>query len=222
MSNRRILNAEPLEYNNIQFKSKLEVMVYSTLLQEGFEVKYEPYRFDIFTGFKPTVPFYEVSKKTRLLENNSKKLINITYTPDFIIEIGDYTFIIEAKGLANDVFPIKKKLFRGWLESQDKQYVYFEVKNKRHVLQTSKIIREMVSLSNISNKIDELPKKDIPFAEKFIRERDFEALLDLVTSAIIKIKKSKKSEAHKEEYANCDIDNLNLLKQEIETYITYL
>ena len=41
MTNHKVKNATPLEYNNIQFKSRLEVMIYKTLLQEGFSVQYE-------------------------------------------------------------------------------------------------------------------------------------------------------------------------------------
>ena len=46
--NKKIKNATPEEYNNIKFKSKLEVMAYKTLVQAGFEPKYEPYTYIIW------------------------------------------------------------------------------------------------------------------------------------------------------------------------------
>ena len=41
MANKKIKNTNKKQYNGIQFKSQLEVMVYKTLLQEGFNVVYE-------------------------------------------------------------------------------------------------------------------------------------------------------------------------------------
>ena len=41
MINKKIKGATTTCYNGIQFKSSLEVMIYKTLLQEGFHPKYE-------------------------------------------------------------------------------------------------------------------------------------------------------------------------------------
>ena len=61
-----------------------------------------------------------------------------------------------------------------------------------------------------------VPGKDIPYANKFIKERDFEALRDLVKSDI-RILLKKKDESLEEQ-----IDNLRLLKTEIDTYLLLL
>ena len=146
MTNHKVKNATPLEYNNIQFKSRLEVMIYKTLLQEGFSVKYEPTKYIIWEGFKPNVSFYNKDKKTRMLKLDNKRLIDITYTPDFVFEYKDTTIVIEAKGFENDTFPIKKKLFRKWLEKQDSQgnkYIFFEIFTKRQLMQTIDIIKNI-------------------------------------------------------------------------------
>lgn len=146
MTNHKVKNATPLEYNNIQFKSRLEVMIYKTLLQEGFNVQYEPTKYIIWEGFKPNVSFYNKDKKTRMLKLDNKRLIDITYTPDFIFEYKDTTIVIEAKGFENDTFPIKKKLFRKWLESQNSQgnkYIFFEIFTKRQLIQAIDIINKL-------------------------------------------------------------------------------
>ena len=146
MTNHKVKNATPLEYNNIQFKSRLEVMIYKTLLQEGFSVKYEPTKYIIWEGFKPNVSFYNKDKKTRMLKLDNKRLIDITYTPDFVFEYKDTTIVIEAKGFENDTFPIKKKLFRKWLENQNSQgnkYIFFEIFTKRQLMQTIDIIKNI-------------------------------------------------------------------------------
>lgn len=61
-----------------------------------------------------------------------------------------------------------------------------------------------------------VPEKDIPYANKFIKERDFEALRDLVKSDI-RILLKKKDESLEEQ-----IDNLRLLKTEIDAYLLLL
>ena len=146
MTNHKVKNATPLEYNNIQFKSRLEVMIYKTLLQEGFNVKYEPTKYIIWEGFKPNVSFYNKDKKTRMLKLDNKRLIDITYTPDFVFEYKDTTIVIEAKGFENDTFPIKKKLFRKWLENQNSQgnkYIFFEIFTKKQLMQAIDIIKNI-------------------------------------------------------------------------------
>ncbi len=140
MANKKIKGATTTCYNGIQFKSSLEVMIYKTLLQEGFHPKYEEKKFTLWYGFKPTIPFYNKGKDgLNKLEN--KKLIDITYTPDFTFEYNGYFVIIEAKGYENDIFPIKKKMFRKILEAY-KKALYFEIFTKKQLVDAIKIIKE--------------------------------------------------------------------------------
>lgn len=61
-----------------------------------------------------------------------------------------------------------------------------------------------------------VPEKDIPYANKFIKERNFEALRDLIKSDIrILLKK-------KDESLEWQIDSLRLLKTEIDAYLLLL
>jgi hypothetical protein len=139
--NKKIKNATQNIYDGIQFKSRLETIIYKTLKEKGFDPKYEPWKFTIWEGYKPKVPFFDRNSKTGLLKNNNKKIIDITYTPDFCFDYNDIFVIIEAKGLENDVFPLKKKLFRKYLESWDKPVVYFELYSKKQLLQAIDIIK---------------------------------------------------------------------------------
>ena len=141
LSNKKIINATPKEFLDIKFKSKLEVMVYKTLLQVGFNPEYEKYKFTIWKGIKPTVPFYTRSGLSNV--NNQKKLIDITYTPDFFIEYNGVKIIIEVKGHVNDVFPYKFKMFRKYIEElPDKNdYLIFEIFSKRQLLESIDIIK---------------------------------------------------------------------------------
>ena len=143
MPNKKIKNATPLEYMGIKFKSKLEMSAYATLKEAGLPVKYEPRRFILWDGFKPTVPFFNKNRITRALKQDSKKILPISYTPDFVFNYKGYMIVIEAKGLENEVFPIKRKMFRGWLERNCPNSLYFEVFSKKHVEQAIDIIKNL-------------------------------------------------------------------------------
>lgn len=141
MENRKIKNATPLTVNGIKFKSKLEAGVYKTLLQAGFKPEYESRKFILWEGFKPTVPFYTRKGTSGCL--NMKKLIDITYTPDFTFRYNGKLVIIEVKGMQNDVFPYKFKMFRKTLE----EYPYrdntllFEIFSVRQLRECIEIMR---------------------------------------------------------------------------------
>lgn len=141
--NKKIINASPLEYDGISFKSKLEKMAYQTLKEQGFPVQYEPKKFIIWEGFRPNVPFYNKDVSTRMLKMDSKKVIDISYTPDLMFEYNNHLIIIEMKGFENDTYPLKKKIFRKWLESNYPNSIYFEIFTKKQLLQAIDIIKNL-------------------------------------------------------------------------------
>lgn len=141
--NKKIINASPLEYDGISFKSKLEKMAYQTLKEQGFPVLYEPRKFIIWEGFRPNVPFYNKDASTRMLKMDSKKVIDISYTPDLIFEYNNHLIIIEMKGFENNTYPLKKKIFRKWLESNYPNSIYFEIFTKKQLLQAIDIIKNL-------------------------------------------------------------------------------
>lgn len=141
--NKKIINASPLEYDGISFKSKLEKMAYQTLKEQGFPVLYEPKKFIIWEGFRPNVPFYNKDTSTRMLKMDSKKIIDISYTPDLMFEYNNHLIIIEMKGFENNTYPLKKKIFRKWLESNYPNSIYFEIFTKKQLLQAIDIIKNL-------------------------------------------------------------------------------
>lgn len=143
IENKKIINASPLEYDGISFKSKLEKMAYQTLKEQGFPVLYEPKKFIIWEGFRPNVPFYNEDASTRMLKMDSKKVINISYTPDLMFEYNNHLIIIEMKGFENNTYPLKKKIFRKWLESNYPNSIYFEIFTKKQLLQAIDIIKNL-------------------------------------------------------------------------------
>nr|DAK84492.1 MAG TPA: Endonuclease [Caudoviricetes sp.] len=141
--NKKIINASPLEYEGISFKSKLEKMAYQTLKEQGFPVLYEPKKFIIWEGFRPNVPFYNKDASTRMLKMDRKKVIDISYTPDLMFEYNNHLIIIEMKGFENNTYPLKKKIFRKWLESNYPNSIYFEIFTKKQLLQAIDIIKNL-------------------------------------------------------------------------------
>lgn len=142
MVNKKVRNATPVKYASIDFKSKIEAMVYKTLVDNGLEPQYESCKYILWSGGKPTVPFFTKSKK-ELLKLDLTKLRDITYTPDFYLEYNGMKIIIEAKGQTNDVFPVKFKMFRQLIESfpDHDKYLIFEIFNKRQLLEAIKVIK---------------------------------------------------------------------------------
>lgn len=136
MENKKIRNATSLTVDGITFKSKSEASVYKHLLQAGFKPDYEKITYTIWEGFKPTIPFYG---KTGL---NMKKLISITYTPDFTFFYKGIFIIIEVKGFQNDIFPYKFKMFRKYLEQLNyKNTLIFEVFSIKQLKECIEIIK---------------------------------------------------------------------------------
>lgn len=130
--NKKIKNATPTTVDGIEMKSKSEVMVYKALKEFGFSPEYEAKTFVIMEGFYPKVPFYDISR-TRHNKLNKKKLLRVTYTPDFTFEYNGILIVIEVKGFQNDVYPLKKKLFRKHLETLDYPVIYAEIHTKRQL-----------------------------------------------------------------------------------------
>lgn len=73
-------------------------------------------------------------------------------------------------------------------------------------------------LTDIERLIYALPTKDIELANKFIRERDFEFLQDLVNSAVYKVKRAKIIGDVSSPLMSVDIDNLLSLKSTVDIY----
>lgn len=159
MANKKIRNATQSSSKGITFKSQLEKSIYNTLLQQGFEPQYEPTTFTLWEGFTPITPFYDKEtdkqnqkraellgkKVSKILVKKEGKAIGIRYKPDFYFKYNDLNVYIEAKGIENDVFYIKKKMFikyldDRYLESGEKS-IYFEVYTKKQLLQAVEIIK---------------------------------------------------------------------------------
>jgi hypothetical protein len=158
--NKKVRNATACKGGNLTFKSQLEKSIYNTLQQLGFDVQYEPVTHMLWGSFMPITPFYDKESDTqhskrieggdknkgRLLVQKTGKIIGIRYTPDFYFKYKGLDVYIEAKGIENDVFYIKKKMFRKYLDDKyfqtNQPSIFFEIYTKTQLLQAIEILKE--------------------------------------------------------------------------------
>lgn len=155
MVNKKIRGATKACSLGITFKSVLEKGLYKALLELGFHPQYEPRTFVVWEGFTSVTPFYDKEtdlqrdkrdpKSSKILVEKSPVVQPIRYTPDIYFEYNGIDVWIEAKGVENDVFYIKKKLFRKYLDevlvTTGRKSLYFEVYTKKQLMQAIEIVK---------------------------------------------------------------------------------
>jgi len=137
--NNKIRNATSKVYKNIKFRSKLELFTYKEFEKAKIKSLYEQKKFVLMTGFHFTNGCVEPKKKGYM--DITAKVRDITYTPDFVDPDGKW--IVEVKGYANDVFPLKWKLFKNHLMENGDTYALFLPKNQKQVLETIELIKQI-------------------------------------------------------------------------------
>lgn len=148
--NRKIKNTKEVVFDNIKFKSQLERSCYKKIKETDLDVQYESEKIILWEGVKLDKVSLHAPKKIRAgkyekdLQEQTRALLKITYTPDFIIIRGKHKIYIDAKGKENDVYPIKKKMFLKHLEEREDDYIYhfFEPHSVKQIMQTIQTIKD--------------------------------------------------------------------------------
>ena len=123
VENKKIKNAKGVDYNEIHFRSNLEVFCYKKLIELGIDFEYEKIKADLIPAFDliSTRAFYPIeSGKNKGTWREVEKVNKKSYTPDFVMNYLNYYIVIECKGFANDDYPTKRKLYLSHLESKFK------------------------------------------------------------------------------------------------------
>lgn len=118
--NKKVRNATKIEVDGITFKSKLEAYTYKKLKEANIMADYEMHRYELLPAFT----------------FGGKKYRPMTYLPDFV---GDM-FIIECKGFPNEAWPLREKLFRYYLYSNNIGVNFYIVHNQKEV---DELIKEL-------------------------------------------------------------------------------
>jgi hypothetical protein len=112
--------------------------MYRALKKAKVKAKYEGRTYTIQSGFEFNIDSYERQSngKGEFKNRGNKKILPIKYTPDFI---GD-GFIIECKGRANESFPMRWKLFKGYVNTVQPYVTLYKPQNQKECDQVIELI----------------------------------------------------------------------------------
>lgn len=117
-----------------KLKSSLETYCYDRLKSEKIDFEYE-HMFQLTPSLSYPSTYYKSKPKSKeMFSYQGKKILPITYKPDFVSY--KHKFIIETKGFvrANDSFPLRWKLFMGYLISAGmSDFALYIPKNREQV-----------------------------------------------------------------------------------------
>lgn len=146
-SNKKIRGATRTEYKGIKFKSILECSCYKKLEDSGLTFSYESEKITLWEGakLKNSSVYSAASKGSKDIKLQTRALLNISYTPDFVVIKDNYKIYFDVKGKENDTYPIKKKMFLKILEEKNDgiKYMFFEPHSVKQMVQSIEIIKEL-------------------------------------------------------------------------------
>lgn len=211
--NKKIKNATPINFQDLKFKSTIEKTIYLALIQEGIVPLYEGFTYTLSDSIRPGITPYYTRRKVNgknVLALEMSPLSSVTYTPDFTFLYNGIFVIIEVKGFVNDTYPLKRNLFRKLLEEVEIPTMYFEVRSKKELLLAlEKVKMETPKIRQLRKLILNLPEKDIPACNRYLENRDYESMQQVVDAVIKRVKKDE------EKYVDIDLDSLYVLQSEL-------
>jgi hypothetical protein len=140
---RQITRSKKTTIDGIQFQSKLESRMYLLLKANKIPFGYESEKFTIIDGFYSDHSSYEKTPTKKYLhDRGNKKILPITYTPDFVCPENPPRFIIECKGNPNERFPMVWKLFKRHLNLKGWSPDLFVPRNQKDCQEVINIIKE--------------------------------------------------------------------------------
>jgi hypothetical protein len=140
---RQITRFKKTKVDGIEFQSKLESHMYLLLKAHKIDSGYESTKFTIIDGFMADFSSYEKTPTKKFLHDRGhKKILPITYTPDFVDTQNPPRYIIECKGNPNERFPLVWKLFKRYIKLNDWGTDLFVPRNQKDCLEVIKIIKE--------------------------------------------------------------------------------
>ena len=132
------VRAKKVICDGITFASGLEKYMYKALKKAKIKAEYEGCTYVIQDGFEFNIDSYERQSngKGDFKNRGNKKILPIKYTPDFI----GNGFIIECKGRANESFPMRWKLFKGYVNTVQPYVTLYKPQNQKECDQVIELI----------------------------------------------------------------------------------
>lgn len=141
------VNSKKKTLDGITFASSLEHYCYKKLKESGLEFGYESDKFDVLPATTYNAIYFKSAPKSKAMVNKQgKKVIGISYTPDFVSH--KHKFIIETKGYvpSQHTFPLRWKLFIAHLQATGRgDYMLFLPKNQSQVDATIQTIKNVIA-----------------------------------------------------------------------------
>lgn len=140
---RQITRHKKTRFLGIDFASKLEAHMYKMLRQNNIDAEYESVKFTIIEGFEANFASYEkTATKKYMHDRGHKKILPITYTPDFVDTQNPPRYVIECKGNPNERFPLVWKLFKRFVAMNGWNTDLYMPRNQKDCEEVAKIILE--------------------------------------------------------------------------------
>lgn len=151
--NKKIKNATICTYDGIKFKSNLEKYCYQELKNNGIDFKYEGLKFKLVEPFEFKGSLFESYDKDDNIKESNINVREMSFTPDFVNE--EQGWVIECKGFPSEAFPLKWKLFKQYLNNNNKNYTLYLPRKKKQIDQVisillTKINKKMIDASFIA------------------------------------------------------------------------
>ena len=133
--------SKKITYDGITFASGLEKYMHVALKKARIQAVYEGHTYEIFPGFDYESSAYErcANGKGEYKDRGNKKILNISYTPDFMGK----GFIIECKGRANESFPLRWKMFKKYVQEHLPNVTLYKPQNQKECDETVKLIQNL-------------------------------------------------------------------------------
>ncbi|QDP52668.1 MAG: hypothetical protein GOVbin3171_29 [Prokaryotic dsDNA virus sp.] len=140
---RQITRSKKTKIDGIQFQSKLESHMYLLLKANKIKAGYESEKFTIIDSFFSNHSSYEKTPTKKYLhDRGNKKILPITYTPDFVDTQTPPRFIIECKGNPNERFPLVWKLFKRYINLKGWSTDLFVPRNQKDCQEVINVIKD--------------------------------------------------------------------------------
>lgn len=148
-----MVNSKNLEFKGIMYKSSLERNMAVLLEAAGIKFKYETLKIDLVPGFLFPFKSYERQSngKGEMVDRGGKKVLPLTYTPDFIGE----DFIIETKGYANEAFPTKWKMFKNWLTQNGYSPENFVIYKPQKISECEEVVKLILKFRDERRRVED-------------------------------------------------------------------
>lgn len=139
---KKLINSKKISIDGINFKSHLEGTMYKLLKENGLTFKYEGRSFLLQEHFIFENDYFArlSSGKGEFTQRGHKKILPISYKPDFIIEHNGYYAVIETKGLPTESYNLRMKLFKKHLSDLNVLCDVFVPQTKSECIETINII----------------------------------------------------------------------------------